>query len=461
MLMPPFSARTVARRFRMEAPSRNPGGFRGPWKAGRRAGTVMREFERRVRGREVARVAFIDEDEGTVYLEFEPHKNWFVTLQEGDVSDLDVGSVVFLDWEGYEIEPAPEELWPKPTWVGAVEIKGPRKTVVEREGKPVTIPTLSDIKYEEGNMVEAREGHGVVEVISEKPPRSVNVTVNVNKEADASRFREPDSADQDDERATFDDFGGMEEVVERAKDLIEVPLTYRDALTEIGARPIKGVLFTGPPGTGKTMLARIIAGEAESGFYQISGPTILTKWFGESEETLRRIFDAAKTDEKGSAIIFFDEIDSVASARGSTSHEASRSVVAQLLTLMDGFKPSTNVIVIAATNRPEDIDPALRRPGRFDWEIKFTEPEEQDRERILRASSRNLKTDDDLSHAFVARESRSWSAADLAAIWSEAALVAAKDGRRRISDEDYLIGFEKVGEQRRRVRSDERRDGGA
>jgi transitional endoplasmic reticulum ATPase len=344
--------------------------------------------------------------------------------------------------------------------VGVVELKGPRKTVVRRDGRSVPLPTLPDVDYEVGNTVEARDGHGVVEVVSGEPLRSLNVTVNMNKEVDVSRFREQDSPDPDtDERATFEDFGGMEEVVERAKDLIEVPLKYRDALTEIGARPIKGVLFTGPPGTGKTMLARIIAREAKSAFYPISGPEVLTKWFGESEETLRNIFKAAAAEEDG-AIIFFDEIDSVASSRGSTSHEASRSVVAQLLTLMDGFKPSTNVIVIAATNRPEDIDPALRRPGRFDWEKKFSEPEEQDREKILRASSRRLTTDYDLSHSFVAGESRSWSAADLAAIWSEAALVAAKDGRRRISDEDYLIGFEKVGEQRRRIRPS-RRDGGA
>lgn len=406
----------------------------------------------------------ISEDEGTVYLEMELHRGWFVTLQEGDISNFDVGSIVFLDWEGYEIDLAPKEFWPESPWVGVVQLKGPRKTVVKRDGELVMIPTLPDVVYEEGNTVGAKDGHGVVEVISEEPLRSLNITVNREvEEVDVSRFREQDSPDQNaDNRATFEDFGGMEEVVERAKDLIEVPLKYKDALSEIGARPIKGVLFTGPPGTGKTMLARIIATEAESAFYKISGPEVLTKWFGESEETLRSIFYAASTDEKGSAIIFFDEIDSVASARGSTSHEASRSVVAQLLTLMDGFKPSTNVVVIAATNRPGDIDPALRRPGRFDWEIEFPPPDEQDREKILRASSRKLNTDDGLSHARVAGETRSWSSADLAAIWSEAALVAVKDGRRKISDEDYLTGFEKVEEQRRRIiKSTQQRDGGA
>lgn len=332
--------------------------------------------------------------------------------------------------------------------MGVVQLKGPRKTVVKRDGESVTVPTVADVEYAEGNTVEARDGHGIVDVISDEPLPSINVTVN--KEGDVSRFREKDDPDQDDDkRPTFEDFGGMEHVVERARDLIEVPLKYRDALSEIGARPIKGVLFTGPPGTGKTMLARIIAREAKSAFYPIRGPEVKKKWFGESEETLIKIFDDAAAEKEG-AIIFFDEIDSVAPARGSTSHEATRSVVAQLLTLMDGFKPNSNVVVIAATNRPEDIDPALRRPGRFDWVIDFTLPNEQDREEILRTSSRSLATDDDLSHAAIAKDTQFWSAVDLTAIWSEAALIAAKDGRRKICDEDYFIGFEKVGEQKRR-----------
>lgn len=420
----------------------------------------MSEFEHMIGGRLIARVCSIDENGDTVYVELEKSEDKdrrvFVTLEDCDLSDVKVGDTVFLG--DYRIDLAPEELWTEPTWVGVVRLKGPRKTVIEREGELVTVPTLADMEYGQGNTVEARDGHGVVDIVSDEPLSSLGVARD--KEVDVSRFREKNDPDQDDdERMKFEDFGGMKAVVERAKDLIEVPLMYKDALSEIGARPIKGVLFTGPPGTGKTMLARIVAGEAESAFYRISGPEVLTKWFGESEETLRKVFKAAE-NEKNGAIIFFDEIDSVASSRGSTSNEASRSVVAQLLTLMDGFKPSSNVIVIAATNRPDDIDPALRRPGRFDWEIEFPPPNEGDREEILRASSHSLATDDDLSHSVIAKDTQSWSAADLAAIWSEAALIAAKDGRRKICDEDYFIGFERVRKQRRRTKSS-RREGEA
>jgi transitional endoplasmic reticulum ATPase len=172
----------------------------------------------------------------------------------------------------------------------------------------------------------------------------------------------------------------------------------------------------------------------------------VSKWYGQSEELLRKIFEHA--ERQTSAIIFFDEIDSIAAQRDEDAHEASRRLVAQLLTLMDGFKPSSNVVVIATTNRPQDIDNALLRPGRFDWEIHFPLPSRYDRESILTASARQLRTIDELPHALIAEKTDGWSGAELTAIWTDAALLAAANGRDAIMAEDYIGGFERVSARR-------------
>ncbi len=197
------------------------------------------------------------------------------------------------------------------------------------------------------------------------------------------------------------------------------------------------------------MLARIIAAQADAAFFEISGPEIFSKWYGQSEELLRRIFDAAEKAEP--AIIFFDEIDSVAAHRDDGAHEASRRVVAQLLTLMDGFDSTRSVVVIAATNRPQDLDVALRRPGRLDWEIEFSLPSVEDRLDILIKTARKLRTLDPLPHKFVAAKTDGWSSAELAAIWTEASLLAVADSREAIFVEDYIGGLERVERQRERI----------
>jgi transitional endoplasmic reticulum ATPase len=194
------------------------------------------------------------------------------------------------------------------------------------------------------------------------------------------------------------------------------------------------------------MLARIIASRSGAKFYEISGPEIFSKWYGQSEELLRMIFDRARKQPR--SIVFFDEIDSVAAHRDDDAHEASRRVVAQLLTLMDGFSADDNVVVIAATNRPQAIDIALRRPGRFDWEITFPYPNRSDREEILEIGERKHSTRGDLPHTFVAAQTDGWSGASLAAIWTEAALLAVTDDRDAIAAEDYLGGYERVAAQR-------------
>tara|TARA_B100000678_G_scaffold208294_1_gene175848 strand:+ start:1698 stop:2933 length:1236 start_codon:yes stop_codon:yes gene_type:complete len=244
---------------------------------------------------------------------------------------------------------------------------------------------------------------------------------------------------------SFDDFGGYKGVVARAKELIETQLERRDELEKIGARPVKGILFTGPPGTGKTHLARIIANQAGASFYDISGPAIVSKWLGDTEELLRKIFEHAKSADSGKAIIFFDEIDSIAENRSGDSQESSRRLVAQFLTLMDGFDTSKNAtVVIAATNRADALDPALTRPGRFDWEIEFGLPDLMDRYEILKIGTRTIQCSDELPILEIATRTHDWSAARLTSIWTEAALIAASDRRESIAGEDLAQAYERV-----------------
>jgi transitional endoplasmic reticulum ATPase len=390
----------------------------------------------------VARVRAVMDNGRRLYLDFRNGQTATVDSQEP--FKFNIGSVVLIRADENQIEKAPDELWQEESWVGVIRLKLVDVTIVDTGGGHWKIlKTRKDISYNEGNTVEAKDSCGIIRVLSVEPIKYIDLpTID---DSVIAKFKTQEGT----RKETFDDFGGLQSVVDRARELIEVPLRHKDALAKIGARPIKGVLFTGPPGTGKTMLARIIANNTNSIFYEISGPEVFSKWYGQSEEIIRKLFEDAAKQEK--AIIFFDEIDSVAGQRADESHEASRRVVAQLLAVMDGFTSDDNVVVIAATNRPQDIDAALRRPGRFDWEIYFPLPDRRDRELILIASARNLATHGTLPHAWVSQKTESWSAADLAAIWSEAALLAVADGRSVIMTEDYVGGFERVSSQRRRI----------
>jgi transitional endoplasmic reticulum ATPase len=223
---------------------------------------------------------------------------------------------------------------------------------------------------------------------------------------------------------TYDDIGGLQETIDQLREMVELPLRYPQLFTRLGVDPPRGVLLHGPPGTGKTRLARAVANESEAEFFLINGPEIMGSAYGESEKKLREIFEEAT--KAAPSILFIDEIDSIAPKRGQVQGEAEKRLVAQLLTLMDGLESRVNLVVIAATNRPEAIDEALRRPGRFDREIIVGVPDVAGRREILGIHTRGMPLDKAVDLKELARTTYGFVGADLAALTREAAIEAVR-----------------------------------
>jgi len=231
---------------------------------------------------------------------------------------------------------------------------------------------------------------------------------------------------EDEERGadyvTYEEVGGLDREIQRVREMVELPLRHPSIFKHLGIDPPKGVLLRGPPGCGKTLLAKAVANESEAYFISINGPEIMSKFYGESEKKLRKIFIEA--EEKSPSIIFIDEIDAIAPKRETVTGEVERRVVAQLLALMDGLHSRGRVIVIGATNRPNSLDPALRRPGRFDREIEIKVPNEKGRREVFLIHTRSMPLDKKISLKEFANITHGFVGADIMAVCREAAMAA-------------------------------------
>ncbi|HIH03636.1 MAG TPA: CDC48 family AAA ATPase [Methanoregulaceae archaeon] len=244
---------------------------------------------------------------------------------------------------------------------------------------------------------------------------------------------EPKADEEKGERTDvhYEDIGGLGRELEQVREMIELPLRHPEIFERLGITPPKGVLLYGPPGTGKTLIAKAVANESGAHFIAIAGPEVISKYYGESEQRLREVFEEAR--ENAPAIIFIDELDSIAPKREDVTGEVERRVVAQLLTMMDGLEERGEVVVIGATNRVDAIDPALRRPGRFDREIEIGVPAERDRIEILKIHTRAMPLGDDVDLEKIAQQTYGFVGADLAALAREAGIRAL---RRKLPDFD-------------------------
>ncbi|MEM3400019.1 MAG: CDC48 family AAA ATPase [Candidatus Micrarchaeia archaeon] len=238
----------------------------------------------------------------------------------------------------------------------------------------------------------------------------------------------------------YEDIGGLKDEIEAIREMVEIPMKHPEVFKKLGITPPKGVLLHGPPGCGKTLLAKAVASETDSHFIALNGPEIMSKWYGQSEENLRKIFEEAK--EKAPSIIFIDEIDAIAPKREEVTGEVERRVVSQLLTLMDGLEARGDVVVLAATNRPNSIDPALRRPGRFDREIEIRVPDAKGRKEIFEIHTRGMPLKDVDIDKLVER-THGFTGADIAALCREAAMKAL----RRVIPEIKKLGEGKLSKE--------------
>jgi len=277
-------------------------------------------------------------------------------------------------------------------------------------------------------------GHPIPFTVTKARPRGI---VRITQGTNLQILTEPVPEAKGVPRTTYEDIGGLHEEIQRIREMVELPLRHPELFQRLGIEPPKGVLLQGPPGCGKTLLARAVANESEANFFSINGPEIMSKFYGESEARLREMFQQAQ--KSAPSIIFIDELDAIAPKREEVTGEVERRVVAQLLALMDGLEGRGNVIVIGATNRPSALDPALRRPGRFDREIEIGVPDKESRYEILQIHTRGMPLNEGVDLRRLAENTHGYTGADLAALGRETAMKALRRYLPEINLEEQRI----------------------
>jgi len=277
-------------------------------------------------------------------------------------------------------------------------------------------------------------GHAIPFTTTKTRPHGI---VKVTAETKLTILNEPAPEGKGLPRTTYEDVGGLHEEIQRVREMVELPLRHPELFQRLGIEPPKGVLLHGPPGCGKTLLARAVANESEANFFSINGPEIMSKFYGESEARLREIFQQAQ--QNAPSIIFIDELDAIAPKREEVTGEVERRVVAQLLALMDGLSGRGNVIVIGATNRPGALDPALRRPGRFDREIEIGVPDKQGRHEIIQIHTRGMPLAEGVDLKKLAEMTHGYTGADLSSLGRETAMKALRRYLPQINLEEERI----------------------
>lgn len=364
-----------------------------------------------------------------------------------EVVDVDPGQVLFLPSDLRTGPPLrlPDTDWPNTgAEIGTVRqiSDDDSSAIIEIDGKVRAYPQRASSPFVEGQNVVISDKGEPGAVLSSEPIDRLGIHRNSDR-LDPEKLKiEPDSIDVE-----LSHFGGSRVLVERALELATLALDPDRRLQEIGVNPIKGILFSGPSGTGKTHLARALSRSVNARFYLIDGPELINKYVGESERGLRDLFDHA--EKNSPSILFFDELDSIVSSRGPDAPEYASRFVGQFLTALDGFEASKQVLVIAATNLPGQLDSALLRPGRLSFKLEFNgHPSHDDRAAILRASARNIKGEDQADWAALVDATEGWSAAEIAMIWTEAGIFAVLDDRPSLCKEDIEAGFARAARNR-------------